>query len=392
MSRVNKEKTKIGLLSFFSGSGFLDLGFENTDGYEVLFVNENHEPFLEMYEGSRNLLGISEPGFGCHLDDIQTFLKDPKKDLIENVITEARRKSELVGFIGGPPCPDFSIGGKNRGRKGDNGKLTETYIDLINKNNPEFFLFENVKGLYRTKKHRRFFNEMKTKLVSNGYLLTEKLINSLEYGVPQDRERIILIGFKRDFIANYDHHLNGSSKLNSFEWDSHIVYDVNKVMSLDWPTQEEFVEESEKEFPKKLIKELTVQYWFEKNDVNNHPNSEHHFQPRAGLPKFKSIQEGDDLKKSYKRLHRWRYSPTAAYGNNEVHLHPYKARRLSVAESLAIQSLPKEFILPADQSLTNMFKTIGNGVPYLAAKGLAETIMSYVNKLKQHENEKVNSK
>jgi site-specific DNA-cytosine methylase len=50
---------------------------------------------------------------------------------------------------------------------------------------------------------------------------------------------------------------------------------------------------------------------------------------------FKVIDEGDDLKKSYKRLHRWRYSPTAAYGNNEVHLHPYKARRISAAEALA---------------------------------------------------------
>lgn len=95
---------------------------------------------------------------------------------------------------------------------------------------------------------------------------------------------------------------------------------------------------------------------------------------------MKRFEEGDDSKKCYKRLHRWRYSPTAAYGNNEVHLHPYKAQRLSVAEALSIQSLPKEFVLPPDISLSAKFKTIGNGVPYLLAKGVAETIRDYLMK------------
>ena len=94
--------------------------------------------------------------------------------------------------------------------------------------------------------------------------------------------------------------------------------------------------------------------------------------------KFTFIKEGDDSKKSFKRLHRWRYSPTAAYGNNEVHLHPYKARRISAAEALAIQSLPPEFHFPNTMTLSNMFKTIGNGVPFVAAKGLAGTIESFL--------------
>ena len=93
---------------------------------------------------------------------------------------------------------------------------------------------------------------------------------------------------------------------------------------------------------------------------------------------MKSIDEGDVSKKSYKRLHRWRYSPTAAYGNNEVHLHPYKVRRISASEALAIQSLPKEFDLPPEMSLSDMFKTIGNGVPYLLSKALADTIRDYL--------------
>ena len=94
---------------------------------------------------------------------------------------------------------------------------------------------------------------------------------------------------------------------------------------------------------------------------------------------MKTFDEGDDSKKCYKRLHRWRYSPTAAYGNNEVHLHPYKARRLSVSEALAIQSLPKEFELPQSISLSAMFKTIGNGVPFVLAQGVAKTLKDFLD-------------
>ncbi|MCR4811877.1 MAG: DNA cytosine methyltransferase, partial [Bacteroidales bacterium] len=71
-------------------------------------------------------------------------------------------------------------------------------------------------------------------------------------------------------------------------------------------------------------------------------------------------------------------SPTAAYGNNEVHIHPYKPRRISVAEALAIQSLPKEYELPPSTSLSDAFKTIGNGVPFLLANSIAKSIADYL--------------
>ena len=124
---------------------------------------------------------------------------------------------------------------------------------------------------------------------------------------------------------------------------------------------------------------FTVEYWFQKNDVENHPNGSDYFTPHNGLSRIQTVCEGDVSKKSYKRLHRWRYSPTVAYGNNEVHLHPYKPRRLSAAEALALQTLPKEFELPKDMTLTDKFKTIGNGVPYLLSSGVAKTVMHFLN-------------
>ena len=90
-------------------------------------------------------------------------------------------------------------------------------------------------------------------------------------------------------------------------------------------------------------------------------------------------RQGESAGKSFKRLHRWRYSPTAAYGNNEVHLHPYLPRRISVAEALAIQSLPESFSLPSDLPLSAKFKMVGNGVPYLLALGIATELREWLD-------------
>ncbi|WP_114941807.1 DNA cytosine methyltransferase [Mucilaginibacter endophyticus] len=373
---------KIGIFSFFAGAGFLDLGFEKTGHFETLFVNEYHKAFMDIYKGARAGLGIPAPVFGHDITDITKYLEPARIKELKTKLAEAKEEHGITGFIGGPPCPDFSVGGKNKGQHGENGKLSGTYIELICTVKPEFFLFENVKGLYRTKKHREFFDSLKEKLRAAGYYLTEKLINAIEFGAPQDRQRIILIGFHKDFLPSKIKKHNPEKTLQEFDWNKNTRHSQEQIFAQNWPSTDLFTEDGLKEMPDNILHELTVQHWFNKNDVSNHPNSRHYFQPRNGLVKFQSIPEGDDQKKSYKRLHRWRYSPTAAYGNNEVHLHPYKARRISAAEALAIQSLPADFIIPDNISLTDMFKTIGNGVPFLAAKGLALNIYDFIDSIK----------
>lgn len=344
-----------------------------------MFVNEYHQPFVDIYKGARRDMGVELPKYGYHVNDVQQFLDPDMFDLLSHSLKKAKEDYTTVGFVGGPPCPDFSVGGKNKGKEGQNGRLSETYADLICRTKPDFFLFENVKGLWRTKKHRAFYESLKDKFKESGYLLTEKLINAIEYGVPQDRDRIILIGFHADYLTQHGYETNGTPFLWDFDWRFGTKYDKTLVFDLPWERKRVFQENSKAEIPKGLPQELTVQYWFDKNEVAEHENQSMYFTPKAGLAKFKVVEEGDDSKKSYKRLHRWRYSPTAAYGNNEVHLHPYKARRISVAEALAIQSLPKNFIVPSDTTLTNAFKAIGNGVPFLAAKGLAFSILNFLN-------------
>jgi DNA (cytosine-5)-methyltransferase 1 len=358
------------IFSFFSGSGFLDLGFEK-EGYNVAFVDEISPSFLRAYKYSRNKMGISAPEYGYYNLDINDFLNGKKSDL-KALVNIASENKQLVGFIGGPPCPDFSVAGKNKGADGINGKLSLAYVNLIIEMKPDFFLFENVKGLWSTARHKEFFNKLKKMLHTAGYCTAERLCNSLEFAVPQDRERVIMFGVQNSLVKSGN---DKDNEINNFPWNKFIKYNATNIKSLPWANTNDFGQDTVFNLAPEYER-LTVEYWFQKNDVENHPNAKKHFVPRS--PKIHFVKEGDVSRKSCKRLHRFRYSPTAAYGNNEVHLHPYKERRISAAEAMAIQSLPKEFELPPDMSLTDMFKTIGNGVPFLMADGIAKTIKFYL--------------
>ena len=368
------------IFSFFAGAGFLDLGFELQGNYNIVFVNEFHEAFNHVYRYARQNMGLQQPKYGHHVEDITEYVDGKHEDKLRTLIhwVEESKEEELTGFIGGPPCPDFSVAGKNRGRNGENGKLSGTYARLICTALPDFFLFENVKGLYRTARHRQFFEELKELFKAHGYSLTEQLVNSLEYGAPQDRDRIILIGFHQDAI-NRLNLLAEDGKLAGFPWQAHKTYNLEEIKACHWPDKSPYQENTPTPMPDGIIEELTVQHWWTENDVAHHPNANMYFQPRAGIVRFKTKDEGDVEKKCYKRLHRWRYSPTAAYGNNEVHIHPFLPRRISVAEALAIQSLPADFVLPPDISLTDAFKTVGNGVPFVLANGIAGSIADFIN-------------
>ena len=96
---------------------------------------------------------------------------------------------------------------------------------------------------------------------------------------------------------------------------------------------------------------------------------------------FAKIKEGETNRPSFKRLHRYKYSPTACYGNNEVHLHPYQHRRLSVREALRIQGVDDSYVLTTPNLLSKKFKMIGNGVPVPLAKAVAETLKEFIVKL-----------
>lgn len=351
---------KVKIYSFFSGLGILDLGFEDV-GFTISFVNEYNKTFLDAYRYARKDF---QPEYGYSNISIEEYLDDN----VWNATFTNNPDADFIGFIGGPPCPDFSTAGKNKGVEGENGKLTDIYVNLIIKRRPDFFVLENVKGLYQTAKHRVFYEKIKQRLIENGYFLFDSIENALEYGVPQYRDRLFLIGFSK----------NKFEEPICFSIGKHKKFELNEIKTLSWPKDDEFHERGNLEKPFNIIDALTVEYWFKKNDVTHHPNATEIFKVK-NLQKYLTIKEGDVSKKSFKRLHRWRYAPTSAYGNNEVHLHPYELRRISVAEAMAIQSLPRNFYMNPHVSLSSKFKMIGNGVPYLLGKGIAQDIFEYLN-------------
>jgi DNA (cytosine-5)-methyltransferase 1 len=242
------------IFSFFAGIGFLDLGFEMA-GFDVAYVNEIQPSFLAGYKHSRSQMKLSQPEYGYELSDTASLLETEKVQRLRDLLTDARKDGSLIGFIAGSPCPDFSVGGKNRGGGGENGKLTETYVELICRYQPDLFLFENVKGLWSTAKHRLFYDRMKSRLEQNGYLITDSLINALEYGVPQSRERAIAIGFRSDLVpAKSSHELNFQ-----FSWDRNKLFSIDKIMSYPWSRTDPFGENLSLDCPVGIPVNLTIE-------------------------------------------------------------------------------------------------------------------------------------
>lgn len=368
---------KISLFSFFSGVGMLDLAFER-NRYSIVLVNENDHRFLNAYQYSRTNLNVAPPIYGYYEKSAEYFARKNGKRKLMSMMDAERKKGNLVGFIGGPPCPDFSVAGKNLGSDGQRGKLTKTYFDIICRCRPDFFVFENVKGLVKTKKHQKFYYQMQRKLMANNYIISHRLLNALAYGVPQFREREIMVGISESLFSQLGYVTTEEGRFE-FPWNEQTVGDLKDILNQPWPKRQHFIANSKRVNHLPDYERFTVNYWFLKNDVCHHPNAKDRFKVKAGRAKMEEIDEGDTTRKSFKRLHRWRFSPTACYGNNEVHLHPYKVRRISVSEAMAIQSLPREFVLPNEMPLSAKFKTVGNGVPYLLAEAIAITLYNFLS-------------
>lgn len=363
---------QIPLLSFFTGGGLLDIGFE-LGGFDIVWTNEVKPAFADMYEAGisswRTHLGSRKKGITRVSS--RASITDLKAD---QVIRDAfaSQKPSLFGIIGGPPCPDFSVSGRNEGASGDRGKLTQVFVDLISSIRPSFFVMENVPGLLKQKKHKPYLHQIIQQLSAgdDGYDIDYRILNALEYGVPQDRDRLFLMGFKRSMFPALSSVLTSIHREISFPWPQPIFPGAK---SLSWPSTSPFGSDVAR--PTGIPVALTI-YPLLQGNVEELPNGTDQFIARSD--KFWRIDEGDVSRKSFKRLHRYRYSPTAWYGNNEVHLHPWKPRRLSVREALRIQTVPDEYILPPEFSLTDKFKMITNGVPCQLAGHIACSIKSFL--------------
>lgn len=375
---LNAEQPVFNVLSLFSGAGFLDLGFMN-QGFQIVESIEIEPTFCKTYNYAINqYFQKSDNPYIKNKSITHNPIQSPQsasdKELHKRL---AEQYKGIDGLIGGPPCQDFSVAGKNAGILGERGKLLQSYYEIVKAVSPKFIFFENVEGLYN--KHKIGFDEFVEELENDGYEIWHTILNSLEYGFAQDRPRIALVGFKKEIVSKLIEKnfiieknnmiLKNSSNTNfAFKWPK-IKYENPK--KFEWPKITKFQTKKYAKTPRDLPEELTLVHIF-KGLNKSTPNQNEHF--KSYSQKFWERDEGDTTKKSFKRLHRFRYSPTAAYGNNEVHLHPTLPRRLTVREALRIQMVPDEYIMPSDVPMTHKFKMIGNGVPVKKAELIAKEI------------------
>lgn len=169
------------IVSLFSGCGGLDLGFLKAD-FHLTWANEYDKDIWATYEAN-------------HLD---TFLdrRDIRKIKSEEI-------PDCVGIIGGPPCQSWSEAGSQRGIDDDRGRLFLEYVRILKDKQPRFFLAENVSGMLH-EKHSRAIQNIVSAFEEAGYAVSFKLLNAMNHNVPQERKRVIFIGYHVDLKKQFN--------------------------------------------------------------------------------------------------------------------------------------------------------------------------------------------
>lgn len=182
-SQVKRSDTKPNLVSLFSGAGGLDLGFEKA-GFNIMWANEYDKDIWETY-----MINHSDT-----ILDTRSITEIPSDEV-----------PECDGIIGGPPCQSWSEGGSKRGLEDKRGQLFWDYIRILDAKNPKFFVAENVKGMLMSRYGSALDNFKKafSEAGKYGYDLYFQVVNAADYNVPEDRERVLFIGFRKDLNVQY---------------------------------------------------------------------------------------------------------------------------------------------------------------------------------------------
>jgi len=297
------------VVSLFSGAGGLDLGFVQA-GHRVVWANDLYSDAVETYR--RNI--------GNHI-----ICKD-----ICSVPSSEIPDCDIV--IGGFPCQGFSVANMKRHASDSRNVLYRQLLRVISDKRPAFFLAENVKGLLNFE-GGRVFERILDDFSSAGYRVSHRLFNAADYGVPQKRERVIIVGVRMDVDFDFSfplptHSRDGMGGLS--KW-------VGVAAAL-------------REFPDPDLP----------NDVPNHSYSKYklnfngylgHRPLKPELPAPTVTARGDDR------------------GGVVILPHPTAARRMTGRELATIQGFPPDFSFCG--RLSSVYRQIGNAVPPPLARAIA---------------------
>ena len=326
---------KMKIAALFSGAGGLDLGFQQA-GFDVIWANEYDKTIWETYEKNHS-----------SFLDHRSITDIPSSDV-----------PDCDGIIGGPPCQSWSEAGALRGIKDHRGQLFYDFIRLIEDKQPKFFLAENVSGML-AKRHETAIANIKTLFEQSGYDLHFKLLNAVNYGVPQDRKRVIFIGFRKDLNIDFSFPdtINNSLVLKDAIWDlrKNVIPASDKNLTngdkCKIPNHEYMVGS----FSTIYMSRNRVRAWDEPSYTIQAGGRHAPIHPQA--PKMTLV--GED-----KRIF--------AKGSENLY------RRLSVRECARVQTFPDDFIFYY-KNLAEAYKMIGNAVPVAFAQMIANGIKTAIS-------------
>ncbi len=319
------------IASLFTGAGGLDLGFTQA-GYETVWANEFDKTIWDTF--THNF---------------------PDTPLATDSITDIDAKDipDVDGIIGGPPCQSWSEAGAGRGISDSRGQLFFEYIRVLKEKKPKFFLAENVSGILLPR-HKAAFDSILRQFESIGYNVKWSLLNSSNYRVPQDRKRVIIVGFRSDLQVNF----------------------LFPRPSLKLVTLKEAIGNMPEPLPAKS-----------KNKANN-PESLPMVNHEYMIGGFSTIYMSRNRVRSWDEI-----SFTIQAGGRHAPIHPSapkmvfiednvrifkpghekQYRRLSVRECARIQTFPDAFEFKYS-NISDGYKMVGNAVPARLARALAESI------------------
>lgn len=339
-----REKKRNGLkvVSLFSGAGGLDLGFINA-GFDIVWANDFDKNACDTYR--RNIDDHIHCGSILEVD--ATTL--PACDLI----------------IGGPPCQGFSTIGKRvssdprkREAHDPRNELVITYAQIIRTVRPKFIVMENVKGIL-TRNGGKYIETVLSELRAAGYNVDYRIVNMADYGVPQIRERIIILGNRVGLPVQFpapDHSEDSRSGLPRWVSCGEVLSDL--AGRSDDPSF-------------------------------NHVALKH---TETNIARYRLIPEGGRLPESalppdlyrknfgntFKRLHHAKPALTMVPGNDAFPIHPTLNRSLTVREAARIQTFPDSVVFCGNRRQQG--HQVGNAVPPLFAEKLARFIRSEMKK------------
>ncbi len=325
-------------ISLFTGAGGLDIGFKEA-GFTGIMASD--------------VMPQAKDSFTYNYPDEPYVLEDIRKLTISK-IKEIIGEREVDVIIGGPPCQGFSNMG-NKNSADPRNLLFESYVKIVDAIKPKCFLFENVKGL-KTMFEGRYFEKVIYAFKGIGYNLHYSLVDTSKYGVPQKRERIILVGTRSDAPFLFPTFSDTSyGKIKAF-------HNVGEAINDLVDKGEEFPNHIPLAHSEKVIRRYELI-------------------PEGGkLPKPEDLPEEIRRKNfgnTYTRLDRNSVSSTIVPGNNALPVHPILNRSLTPREAARIQTFPDDYIFMGDRR--SQCIQVGNAVPPLMAAKLADCVKKYIN-------------